>query len=185
MSEAFPFWNSLHDLFDKDDGSFPEILINRLGGPGVIRGYSHIREKTKFLVGAPAFTGRRDGREKLLDSVPNAAEVVVSGAAEPFHFLARQIVVDAGIIPELGVFIFENAIALDYQMGRQWSESTLEALFSLVRFLVRNGENPVVTHEESDRPMARQRFEAAISRYLETPDEPFPKAVTGMQKRPI
>ncbi|MBF0499815.1 MAG: hypothetical protein HQM09_06765 [Candidatus Riflebacteria bacterium] len=163
---TFSLWEALHDMFDTDDGSYPEILISRLNGAEIIKGYSLIREKSKFLVGSPCFTNRHDGREKKIDSVPNAAEVVVSGAAEPFHFLVRHITTDEGIVPELGVFVFDNAIALDYQPGKQWNASALAGFFHLMSSLVRCGEKAIVTHEESIPPLARQRFDIAFSRYL-------------------
>jgi hypothetical protein len=82
-------WNDLHDLFDTDDGSLPEIWITNLSADGISTIYDMIRTVAKTLPGQPTFWDKRRDQASLLASVPNAARLVAENLAEPFHFLRR------------------------------------------------------------------------------------------------
>jgi hypothetical protein len=47
-----------------------------------------------------------DSTDCPLDSVPNAAALVVSGDAEPFHFVLRDIDMSGVRLPDLGVWVW-------------------------------------------------------------------------------
>jgi len=89
-------WNDLHDLFDADDGSLPEIWITNLSADGISTIYTLIWTVATTLPGEPAFWDKRREQASLLGSVPNAARLVAENVAEPFHFIAHGISFGAG-----------------------------------------------------------------------------------------
>lgn len=145
------------DLFAADDGGLPEICLHGLSGPEVEDIYQILRQKTRFLVGSPVFRHRLERCDKPLDSVPNAARLVVQGEADPFHFLCRGITVDDVLLPDLGVFVLDNAVALDYERGPAWEAPQVAGLFRLLRELFARIARPRLSYDadngrdESDR----------------------------------
>lgn len=157
-------WNEIHDMFDEDDGSFPEICICGLSAAEVTAGYRLIREKTQFLVGGPRFFNVEAGCEMTLDEVENAAQLVCTRKAQPFHFMVRNLSLAQGSVHELGVFILDNAIALDYEKGRLWGELQIETLLLLINKLKEGSTKAFIRLEDAVSPNDKNRLEAALKR---------------------
>jgi hypothetical protein len=130
-------WSELHDLFDTDDGSLPEVRVDFTRRDGVTLGYALLRSRAGSLVGKASFWSKTRNEECLLDSVSNAAALVTSGEAEAFHVVLGGIQSRGVTIPDLGVFVFEDQLALDYRMGAPWGPGELHALFELLADLTR------------------------------------------------
>jgi hypothetical protein len=128
-------WDRLHWLFDTDDGSLPEVLLTNLSVEGVAAIYAFLRSRGD-KASSFAFWHRSLDREEQIDAWPNAALLVATGQAEAFHFMATGLAFDNVVIPDLGVFVFPEEIALDYRMGRDWDERRVLALFELLRQFV-------------------------------------------------
>ena len=73
-----------------------------------------------------------DLKDCPLNSVPNAAALVVSREAKPFHFVLGNVDMSGVRLPDLGVFVFDDQIAIDYRMGEEWRSTELRALFELL-----------------------------------------------------
>ncbi len=125
-------WNNLHDMFDTDDGSLPDIYVRNLSGQGVKDMWAYLCHSAAGLAGDPSFWHIAKGQSIPVDAVPKAAELVVSGEADSFHAVLRGISFGEAVIPDLGVFVFPDAICLDYRMGPEWG---LKALFDLLNQL--------------------------------------------------
>jgi hypothetical protein len=84
---AKALWNDLHDLFEPDDGSLPEIRVNFVEFGSVASGFALLRKLAvrDVTVGGSNFWSKVHGEERPVNSVPNAAALVVSGEAEAFH----------------------------------------------------------------------------------------------------
>lgn len=79
MEDADRLWESLHELFDTDDGSLPDISIVYKDHNAVALGYALLRSRAAEIVTEnPYFWSFTDEMERPLDSVPNAAELVVA-----------------------------------------------------------------------------------------------------------
>lgn len=169
MSEPQRAWAELHDLFETDDGSLPEIRVDFAAPDALVAGYAVLRARAARIVSeAPTFWSI-EAEERALDSVPNAAELVVSGDAEPFHVVLGGLDVGGVELPDLGVFVTPDQIALDYRMGPAWGPAQLGALFELLRELVRADPAARLTLEEGVRSEVRARFDAAWRRWTERP----------------
>jgi hypothetical protein len=145
-----PFeYEAIKVLFEPEDGTCPEVCLVGIGGPQVIRGFALILESARFLVGAPYFFSTLEKTDKLVKSVPNAAELVVKGEAEPFHFLCRFVATSHAPLPEIGVFVFENGFAIDFEKGLGWGAGAAEGLLELLANMAEGAETPHLVLEEA------------------------------------
>lgn len=149
-------WDEIRDFFDTDDGSLPEIRIENLSGDTIVKAYAWIRSNSTLISVDAQFWHVPDQSDKHLDVVPNATALVVAGVAEPFHFLAGGLSFQGTVIPDLGVFIFQDAIFLDYRMGPAWGEREVVALFELLRKITGWDSNATISLEEYVIPEMRQ-----------------------------
>lgn len=162
-----PF-EDLKPLFEKDDGYFPEIYLAKIPREKVVKIYDLIRAKTRFLVGSPTFFHRVEQKDKGIDSVPNAALEVVSRKAEPFHFLVQGVIFLETRIPDLGIFIFDNGVAIDYQKGKAWGEKEILAFFEFLRQVVDLAGDAEIAMDSMIPEDLRTRFFLALGEYCET-----------------
>jgi hypothetical protein len=124
-------WSQLHDLFDTDDGSLPDIELNSLTAEEIENIYAYLRLNSKIVSRGSYFWSITTQEEVPVDSVENAANLVVRGEAEYFHIVVGGLTFGGIVIPDLGIFVFENSMSLDYRMGQEWGSSEVDALFAL------------------------------------------------------
>ncbi|GAB4268399.1 MAG: hypothetical protein Kow0029_03760 [Candidatus Rifleibacteriota bacterium] len=156
-------YEKLNDLFVEDDGTFPEICICNLTPEEVQKTYLRIRSICTYVVGKPTFFNISEEREMALDEVENAAQLVCSGEAQPFHFMVRDLKFEKDYhIPEIGIFILANAVALDYEKGRIWGEIEIESILSLILKISNESTQATIRLEESVSQAAKERFYEAL-----------------------
>jgi hypothetical protein len=156
-------WDDLRDLFDTDDGSLPEIRVNYSDCSATVAGYALLRERAARIVSERASLWSNTQSTSLpVDSVPNAAALVVSGEAASFHVVLGGIQSQGVTIPDLGVFVFSDQLALDYRMGPDWGARELRALFALLAELAALDPQASVSHWDTD---AADRFKASWRRW--------------------
>lgn len=103
-------------------------------------------------------------KEVPVDSVENAASLVINGEAESFHIVVGELSFEEVIIPDLGVFVFNDSISLDYRMGQEWGSAELDALFTL--FSKIREIAPLVEIEYPNYySELRERFKSALMQY--------------------
>jgi hypothetical protein len=69
-------------------------------------------------------------------------------------------------IPDIGVFLCPDQIALDYRMGSAWGSKQLEALFELLVELASLDSESSVSLEENAFPEVLDRFQKAWHRWV-------------------
>ena len=159
-------WPELHGAFDTDDGSLPEIDITNVSLEGIASMWMYLRTAASAYIGDAWFWHNRTEQATPLDSVSNAARLVVTGEAEPFHSVLHGITYFGAVIPDLGVFVFQDAISLDYRMGTDWNAAKLTALFELLYQLQRIDPNAQISLSKSYFNSAWQtRFAVAFASY--------------------
>jgi len=159
-------WNELHDLFDTDDGSLPEIDVRYSGVNATAGGYSLLRGRAASVATeTPCFWSKGHGEERPLDSVPNAASLVLSGEAEPFHVVLGGLRSNGAVVPDLGVFVFPGRLTLDYRMGPGWGPGELRGLFRLLSDLAALDPSTSVSLQAGVVPEVAGRFRSAWCRY--------------------
>jgi len=158
-------WNQLHDLFDADDGSLPEVRVDYRDSAATVSGYALLRGRAARVVSDNAYFWSKTHECRPLDSVSNAAALVVSGEAEAFHVVLGGILSRSVAIPDLGVFVFPDQLALDYRMGPAWGPKELEALFGLLGELASLDPDASLSLEEGVLPDVVVRFQNAWRRW--------------------
>jgi hypothetical protein len=160
-------WTELHDYFDTDDGSLPEVRVDFADKQAVIRAFAELRARGKDVTHrGSTFWSVTDAKDCPLDSVPNAAALVVSGEAQPFHFVLRDIEMSGVRLPDLGVWIFDDQIAINYRMGEEWGSTTLRALLGLLLAISHLDPKSSVTLDPKALPDVAERFRTCWSRFL-------------------
>ena len=167
MSATPWLWNEIHDFFDTDDGSLPEICVDYADKQAAALGYAHLRKLAVTIwPESPCFCAIPGDEERPLDSVPNLAALVVSGQAHAFHVVFSGIQLRGVTIPDIGVFVFPKQLALDYRMGAAWGAAEVEALFALLSQLIVLDPHASLSLEDGILPELAVRFQAAWLRYL-------------------
>ncbi|SRR6266536_385208 len=160
-------WHEFHSIFDTNDGSLPEIDIAALSPASLADMWSYLRYAATAYVGDAWFWHTATHQQIPLDSVPNAAQLVVTGEADVFHTVLRGMTFFDTIIPDLGVFVFQDTISLDYRMGSDWNAAAVTALFELLRHLHHLDRNATITLSKTFFSADwRRRFTTAFATYV-------------------
>jgi hypothetical protein len=162
LGSASWHWQDVRDLFEVDDGSLPQIRITYKDKWAAAMAYALLRKRAARIASRAAyFWSNERGEEVPLDAVPNAAKLVVTGEAGPFHVVLSGIESQGAVIPDLGVFVFSDQLVLDYRMGPQWSEREVLGLFELLLALASLDPNAVVLLKDYGQREVRNNFSKA------------------------
>jgi hypothetical protein len=142
-------WDSLLELFGTDDGSLPDIELNKLLGDEVVRGYEFVRKHSgRISSKEPSYWSTSKDCDVLFTYEDNPAKLVVSGEAESFHLCFDEIISPAGKrIPELGLFVFADSLSFDYRMGPQWEIEAIQGLFEFISSMSKNFKSMEISHK--------------------------------------
>ncbi|MDD2625088.1 MAG: hypothetical protein PHF29_00365 [Candidatus Riflebacteria bacterium] len=168
-------WNSVHDFFDIKDGTFPEICINGLNTSEVISGYNLIRKSASSLIGRPTLQTIETKSLHGIDELGNAADLVCKRKVYPFHFMVSDLNIKKFGLYELGIFIFENGIALDIERGPLWGEREMMCLFMLIIKIKGSSSSAFIRLEEHFNKEYQIKFEEVILRLLSPNPEIWPQ----------
>ncbi len=163
-------WNTTHDIFDADE-NYSEICICSLTPEQVVAGYNFIRSKCRRLRGTPTFYSYETLQETGLDEIGNAAEFVCRRKAKPFHFISATIRLDRGILYDLGFFILDNAIAIDFQRGKLWGELEIETLMRIIMEIRKGASDSFLQLPSTAAPEYRGRIEEALIQLAKEDEE--------------
>ena len=165
-------WSTFHSIFATDDGTLPEIDISHVTPAGLARMWMYLRSSALGYAGDAWFWHHGTEHETSLDSVPNAAALVVTGEAEVFHTVLNGISYFGSVIPDLGVFVFQDAIALDYRMGHDWNAANLTALFELLCQLQQIDQSAHISLSPTFfHPKWQIEFRAAFAAYVQQAEQ--------------
>jgi hypothetical protein len=162
-------WSQLSHLFDTNDGSLPDIELNNLSGEEVENIYLYLRQNSEIVSVGSYFWSIPEEKEVPVDTVENAASLVTKGEAQCFHIVIAGLLFEGATIPDLGVFVSQNSIVLDYRMGECWGSAELEALFmcfSRIREIapfveIKYPKTPIY-------PECQEQFNSALLEYWNT-----------------
>lgn len=164
-------WEYLRDLFEVDDGSLPEFNVQFADSHAVIAGFALLRERARGIESPDAnFWSKISNSQQPVKSVPNAAALVVTGEAEPFHVVLEGVESDGVRLPSIGVSIFPDLIGLDYRMGPGWNPTTVAALFNLLADLAKlDAEARLALEEAGVEAEIERRVKVAWDRWRNSP----------------
>jgi len=158
-------WEQVHMCFDTDDGSLPAVVIDNLPPVGVASVYLMLRQRSRMATAFPQFHSYPDDAALPVDSVPNAAALVPTGQAAPFHHCIAGVVAGGVELPVLRVYVWPDAVELDYRMGPEWGPTQVAGFFDLLRDCCVLAPGAVVVSAVSEGPPYSARFSLAWAWY--------------------
>lgn len=163
-------WEQLHELFDTDDGSLPEIEVWFTRPESIPAAYGLIQKHAGCVITrAPTIQLDGEPEERLLESVLNPAALVAAGRAHEFHLVFGGVERDGVPIPDLGVFVYHRTVCLDYRMGSEWTARSLRALFALLFDLAQLEPDVAPRLEDVIAADQRAAFDDAWQRWVDGP----------------
>lgn len=161
-------WSQLHELFDSDDGSFPDILIKNLSSDQVIKIYSWVREQCDVYCkdGGPTFWHREKNCDVFIRCCNNPAQLVIDGRAESFRHGLTVFSIDGVEIPQLTVAVSPIEIGFDYCMGPEWGPKQVSALFKFLWAIQSMVPNAKITHLHEGRSEPSSSFKKAWEEFV-------------------
>ena len=127
-------WAQLHDLFDTDDGSLPDLIVENLSSAQVVTIYQWVRSLCDVYTddGEPTLWHCEQERDVPITSLDSPAQLIISGRAKSFRHGLAELSISGIVIPQLTVAVSPNKIEFDYRMGLEWGPSELDALFDFL-----------------------------------------------------
>lgn len=165
MNES-ALWEVVHCCFDEDDGSLPTIAIESLSASEIELVFETLIREGRILTEEPFFHDQQTDKMLPLNSVPNAAKLVAEFKASPFHVIIGDICINGQELPELGIFFFQDSIAVDYRMGGEWNAAKVFAFFVWLKHLISLTESGKVITCTQDGPPSPEAFDAAWQTFL-------------------
>ena len=141
-------WERLRNYFDADDGSLPEVFIEKLSSQEVCNVYRWIRSQCDVYCagGDPTLWDRVEQRDVPIKSIDSPAELVVAERAEPFRHGLTNLRISGVDLPHLTIAICPNTITFDYRMGSEWGATQLNAFFDLLFFIQKMVPGAIISH---------------------------------------
>ena len=110
-------WNEVHQLFESDDGSLPDVYVYNLAKEELVEIYSWVLSLTT----APPDTyvwGIKNDKGILIDEIQNPALDYVQGKIQSFRHPLELFKFCDVEIPRLSIFIWESEISFDYTVDQ-------------------------------------------------------------------
>ncbi len=159
-------WERLKSSFSEDDGSLPCVEFHKLTAKEVGDIYLAIREQSQLVSKDSTFWDDNSDCDRPIDDVPNAAALVSSYQAQPFHFAIQGVKIDGIELPCVGVQIFQELVALDYRMGDEWNALKLLAFFKWMRELLNMSKAGVLLPSADEGPPNPEAFATAWGEFI-------------------
>lgn len=129
-------WAEFRQHFEFNDGSLPEVQLEDLGAAGVLSACRRLTEMGEFDAGFRGAWDVTENRSRDDLSFLESVQGVVEHRFESFHWTFSRVRVGGVELPELGVFVFDDAIYLNYRMGPAWTSATVTAFLELLELLL-------------------------------------------------
>ena len=147
------------------DGGLYDIRLFGLDEQGLAAAFEFVRSRSAINPDAMFWHNGLDHEQPVAD-YPDVASLVLKGVAEPFHVLAPGLQFADTVIPDLGVFVWQDELTFDYRMGPEWGRPQLLALFELLcQLMILTGGR--VGLGEYVLPEVEQQFLSEVKTYCD------------------
>ena len=165
-------WSELSWLFEDDDGSLPEVRLVTSSPDATARIFEELRRRAEPLASTQTVWHKGRKQELAVAALPDPGALAVQGVIGPLHIVARDIRSGGITLPDLGVSVDPDGIAIDYRMGDTWNPGMLAAFVELLGDLFVLDPEARIDLEDFAADDVRQRFRLTVGAYLaEPPDE--------------
>lgn len=143
------------------------IGIAKLSQEGVSRVYALLRRRSRLNGLTPICWSLAQGKDLLVDSVPDAAKLVAVGDAEAFYHHIEGLIAGGVELPVLGVYVWPECVELEYRMGHEWGPAQVAGFFELLWDCCSLDPGAVVVPDECEGPLHPDQFLKAWASYKE------------------
>ena len=165
---ARALYDAVGAFFSEPDGTLPEICVSGIAPAELPRLAACLHSHATALVHAHTydFTGDDFGEVAMdVTDLGTAAAEVLAGTRESFHVVLGGLVVDGVALPDLGLFVFHDELALDFDPGAAWTPEVVSALFALLRELRTIAPGIAIGADQHMTGEWRERFGDAVLRF--------------------
>ena len=163
-------WEKLRHLFERDDGSLPDIFVEGLSGEEVVAAYEWLTARSRAEEAATVWSVT-EKEDIPIREVPRPAYELCIGNIESFRHQLQGLSALGVQLPLLTVFVMQNEISFDYRMGPGWNERSVEALFEILRNLRMIAPRAKITRtEEGGDGEPDEEFRIAFDAYAKAFD---------------
>ncbi len=140
-------WNKLCHLFEKDDGSLPDIFVENISSEESVKIYSWVMSLTKPY-GEPCLWSLEEERNIPISDLDNPARYYVQGKSESFRHGLQGFIFNGVKIPQLSICVGDTGIEFDYRMGKDWGAKETWALFEFLFHIKGIAPNAKITQSD-------------------------------------
>ena len=158
-------WNEVKHLFEKDDGSLPDIFISNLTNQELIAIYEWLMSQCEAPQKTTVWSIEKEC-DVFLHEVPSPASSLCEGRIEYIKHPLEGLSINGILLPLLCIWVFSNEIIIDYRMGNEWSDKKVLALFDLLRCIQQIAPiAPITQADEGDYECKNTEFSQAFKAY--------------------
>jgi hypothetical protein len=166
-------WSELSWLFEDDDGSLPEVRLRTSSPDATARIFEKLYRRSTPLASTQTVWHNERRQEVAVSALSDPGTLAVRGVIGPLHIVARGIRSAEVGLPDLGVSVDPDGVAIDYRMGDTWNPDVLAAFVELIGELLALDPKTRVDLEDFAADDVRNRFRLTVAAYLAAPpDEP-------------
>ena len=156
---------SVMRLFERDDGSLPDINICNLSPEQTVVIYEWLMSQCSIARDPTLFDIALD-QDVPIRERPHPARAFVCGAVASFRHCLENLSIGGVSMPELSVCIEDGGLSFDYRMGPEWGDSEVRALLELLSRIKDMAPNAAISRtEEGYEGIASPEFAAALAEH--------------------
>ena len=157
--------------FKEDDGSLPGIEFSSLTPTSVCTLFEYFRTHGRIVSESATLYVKSRLADVPIADVDDPSGMVVDGTAYPFIVCFGGISFGGVPLPEIGVFVFDDCIELDYRMGSIWNRQNVDAFFRLLVHLKRLVPESVIQSAANEGLPYPVEFNTALAQYSASIDQ--------------
>lgn len=164
-------WHTTENIFTNCDETDLEISICGLSAKEVVASYDFIRSKARRLRGNPTLYSLDEQKEVGIDEIGNGAELVCRRQANPFYFVVASLKGNRTNISDLGFFIFDNGICIDFKPGPLWGEIEIEIFLLIILEIRKIASNSFIQIQDKNNLGYLSKLEEALDRLANSEED--------------
>ncbi|WP_162246085.1 hypothetical protein [Variovorax sp. Root318D1] len=165
MSSMSP-WLQIAHLFDRDDGSLPDVFVDNLSSEQLVKIYGWVMSQCVVL-GNPSTWHVAEEKDIALKAISDPAKAFLDGEIKTFRHGLGGLTINGCVLPLLTISLeTPTCISFDYRSGSEWNERTITAFLQFVFGIREQAPNARIWRTDEgawDRPSSK--FTAALKQF--------------------
>lgn len=153
--------------FREDDGSLPTVEFDELAPESVGKLYRFVSENGHCVSESPTVWDNEEQVDVPLMSLSDPCGWLQDGRVDSFHCCFGGILIGGTVIPDLGIFVFKDAVQIDFRMGNDWNPANVGAFFKLLACLKSLAPESKIKSAATEGLMDEASFMTALRPYLD------------------